>query len=83
MIILPEGTDVRTIKAEAICVERGITCSQLLGDKERFFRIVVQQCMTLPDVLLLTDPVLISDNFISPMVELIKNKGLIDVIAKH
>ena len=83
LIILPEGNDIRTIKAAAICVERGIARCQLLGDKKSILRIAEQQGINLPDSLLITDPVLIRDNYIKPLVELRKNKGLTEVVAKQ
>ena len=83
LIILPEGTDVRTIKAAAICCERNIARCQLIGDKEEIIRIAEQQGIVLPKNLLITDPNDIRDNYIGPLVDLRKNKGLTDVIAKE
>jgi phosphate acetyltransferase len=83
LIILPEGTDVRTIKAAAICAERGIARCQLLGDKESIIRIAEQQGINLPEGLLITDPELIRDNYIAPLMELRKHKGLTEVVAKQ
>lgn len=83
LIILPEGEDIRTIKAAAICVERKIARCQLLGNKENIFRIAEQQGIQLPSDLLITDPEDIRDNYISPLVELRKHKGLTSVIAKQ
>ncbi len=83
MIILPEGTDARTIKAAAICVERNIARCQLLGDKEEILRIAEQQGVNLPDGLLITDPKNIVDNYVSPMVKLREHKGLTDVVARQ
>jgi phosphate acetyltransferase len=83
MIVLPEGNDVRTIKAAAICVDRGIARCQLLGDKESILRIAEQQGIHLPSGLLITDPDDIRDKYIKPLVELRKNKGLTEVVAKQ
>jgi phosphate acetyltransferase len=83
LIVLPEGTDIRTIKAAAICVERGIARCQLLGDKESILLIAEQQGIQLPEGLLITDPNLIRDRFIAPLVELRKHKGLTEVVAKQ
>jgi phosphate acetyltransferase len=83
LIILPEGTDVRTIKAAAICVERNIARCQLLGDKETILTIAEQQGINLPSGLLITDPASIKDNYVVPLMELRKHKGLTDVIAKQ
>ncbi|MDO6446135.1 phosphate acetyltransferase [Colwellia sp. 1_MG-2023] len=83
LIILPEGTDVRTIKAAAICVERNIARCQLLGDKETILTIAEQQGINLPSGLLITDPASIKDNYIAPLMELRKHKGLTEVVAKQ
>jgi len=83
LIILPEGNDVRTIKAASICVERNIARCQLLGNKDEILRIADQQGIDLPSGLLITDPKNIRENYIRPMVELRKNKGLTEVIARE
>ncbi|MDX2367026.1 MAG: phosphate acetyltransferase [Colwellia sp.] len=83
LIVLPEGTDIRTIKAAAICCERNIARCQLIGNKEEILRIAEQQGIHLPNGLLITDPDLIRENYIKPLVELRKQKGLTDVIAKE
>jgi len=83
LIVLPEGTDIRTIKAAAICCERNIARCQLIGNKEEILRIAEQQGIQLPTSLLITDPDNIRDNYINPLVELRKNKGLTSVVAKE
>jgi len=83
LIVLPEGTDIRTIKAAAICCERNIARCQLIGNKEEILRIAEQQGIHLPNGLLITDPDLIRENYIKPLVELRKSKGLNDVIARE
>jgi phosphate acetyltransferase len=83
LIILPEGTDIRTIKAAAICVERNIARCQLLGNKETILTIAEQQGIHLPSGLLITDPSIIKDNYVAPLMELRKHKGLTDVVAKQ
>lgn len=81
LIILPEGTDIRTIKAAAICSERGIARCQLLGNVDQINTIAEQQGIHLPDNLLITDPELIRNNYIAPLVELRKSKGMTEVVA--
>jgi len=83
LIVLPEGTDIRTIKAAAICCERNIARCQLIGNKEEILQIAEHQGIHLPDNLLITDPDTIRANYIGPMVELRKGKGLTDVIARE
>ncbi|WP_057831778.1 phosphate acetyltransferase [Colwellia sp. TT2012] len=81
LIVLPEGNDIRTIKAAAICCERNIARCQLMGNKEEILQIAEHQGITLPDNLLITDPDTIRENYVGPLVELRKHKGLTDVIA--
>jgi phosphate acetyltransferase len=81
LIVLPEGTDIRTIKAAAICCERNIARCQLIGNREEILQIAEHQGINLPDNLIITDPDSIRDNYVRPMVELRRNKGLTDVIA--
>jgi len=83
LIVLPEGTDIRTIKAAAICCERNIARCQLIGNKEEILQIAEHQGINLPDTLLITDPDTIRQNYVGPLVELRKNKGLTDVIAQE
>jgi len=83
LIVLPEGEDARTIKAAAICVKRNIARCQLLGNKDVILRTAEQQGIELPDDLLITDPMNISDNYINPLIELRKHKGMTDVLAKQ
>jgi len=81
LIILPEGEDIRTIKAAAICVERKIARCQLLGDKENILLIAKQQGIELPAGLLITDPNKIRNDYVTPLVKLRAHKGLTEVIA--
>ncbi len=83
LIVLPEGNDVRTIKAAAICAERKIARCQLLGNKEEILRIAEQQGITLPAGVLITEPSHIIENYVNPMVELRKHKGLTEVVARQ
>ena len=80
---LPEGNDVRTIKAAAICASRKIARCQLLGNKEEILLIAEQQGITLPSGVLITEPESIIENYVGPMVELRKHKGLTEVVARE
>ena len=83
MVVLPEGNDIRTIKAAAICTERNIARCQLLGNKEDILRIAEQQGIDLPPALLITSPEDIRDNYVAPMVAFRKHKGLTEVVARE
>lgn len=83
LIVLPEGNDVRTIKAAAICAQRKIARCQLLGNKEEILLIAEQQGINLPPGVLITEPETILENYIGPMVELRKHKGLTEIVARQ
>ncbi|MDE3272738.1 phosphate acetyltransferase [Pseudoalteromonas sp. G4] len=82
-IVLPEGNEPRTIKAAAICGERNIARTVLLGDREEIERIAEQQGVQLNDNVEIQDPSVVRQNYIAPMVELRKHKGLTEVIAEE
>ncbi len=82
-IVLPEGDEPRTIKAAAICAERGIATPVLLGDKEAILRVAEQQGVRLPEGVEIISPESIRENYIPAMVELRKHKGMTDVIANE
>ena len=81
--MLPEGNEPRTIKAAAICGERGIAKTVLLGEREEIERIALQQGVELNENVIIKDPSEIQDSYVAPMVELRKNKGLTPVVAKE
>ena len=83
LIVLPEGTEPRTIKAATQCVERGIARCLLLGDKEYIKTIAKQQGFQVPDDLIITDPADIRDRYVDVLVEQRKHKGMTDLMAKQ
>ncbi|GHF93534.1 phosphate acetyltransferase [Thalassotalea marina] len=83
LIILPEGTDARTIKAAAICVERGIARCQILGEREAIETIAQQQGFELPDTLIITDPSAIREQYVDVLVEHRKHKGMTELMAQQ
>ncbi|MBO9491781.1 phosphate acetyltransferase [Endozoicomonas sp. G2_1] len=82
-IVLPEGNEPRTIKAAAICGERKIARTVLLGDKQEILRIAEHQGVELNDYVRIVEPESIIDQYVAPMVELRKHKGLTDVVAEE
>ncbi|WNC67144.1 phosphate acetyltransferase [Thalassotalea nanhaiensis] len=83
LIVLPEGNDIRTIKAAAICAERDIARCQLLGNKDEILLIAEQQGITLPAGVLITEPESIVENYVKPLMELRKHKGLTEIVARE
>lgn len=82
-IVLPEGDEPRTIKAAAICAERGIARCVLLGNPNEIARVAQSQGVTLGNGIDVVDPDAIRENYVPRLVELRKNKGMTDVIARE
>jgi phosphate acetyltransferase len=75
-IVLPEGSEPRTVRAAAICAERGIARCVLLGDAAEIRRVAEAQEIELPHGVEILDPASIRENYVAPLVEMRKHKGL-------
>jgi phosphate acetyltransferase len=75
-IVLPEGSEPRTIQAAALCQTRGIARCVLLAKPEQVQAVAQAQGIELPAGLEILDPDLIRERYVAPMVELRKGKGL-------
>lgn len=75
-IVLPEGSEPRTVQAAAICQARGIARCVLLAKPEDVHAVAKVQGIELPPGLEILDPDLIRERYVGPMVELRKGKGL-------
>ncbi|MCL1059877.1 phosphate acetyltransferase [Shewanella gelidimarina] len=82
-VVLPEGDEPRTIEAASICAERGIARCVLLGNREEIERIATQQGVTLGEGVEIIEPESARSRYVEPMVELRRNKGLTEVVAKE
>ncbi|HEY1477534.1 MAG TPA: phosphate acetyltransferase, partial [Chthoniobacterales bacterium] len=75
-IVLPEGAEPRTVKAAAICARRGIARCVLLADPSEVKEVARSQDVELPDDLEILDPTIIRPNYVKPLFEARKHKGL-------
>jgi phosphate acetyltransferase len=75
-IVLPEGNEPRTVRAAAICAERGIARCVLLGDPDEVRRVASAQDIELKANIEILDPRSIRANYVAPLMELRKHKGL-------
>ena len=75
-IVLPEGSELRTVKAAAICGHRGIARCVLLGKPSEVQAVAKGQDVELPDNVEILDPALIRANYVNPLYEARKHKGL-------
>jgi phosphate acetyltransferase len=75
-IVLPEGVEPRTVKAAAICARRGIARCVLLGNPVEVQAVARAQDIELPDNLEILNPTEVRPNYVNPLFELRKHKGL-------
>jgi phosphate acetyltransferase len=75
-IVLPEGNEPRTIKAAIECTRRKIARCVLLGDPKEVQQVALGLELNLPDDLEIIDPAAIRSNYVGPLVEMRKHKGV-------
>ena len=80
-IVLPEGSEPRTIRAAAICQERGIARCVLLARPDEVRAVAQAQGINLPAGLEILDPDSIRAQYVPAMVEMRKSKGLTPEMA--
>ncbi|KAA5933622.1 phosphate acetyltransferase [Pantoea sp. VH_4] len=82
-VVLPEGDEPRTVKAAAICAERGIATCVLLGNPEEIQRVAAAQGVELGKGVEIVDPEQVRENYVPRLVELRKSKGMTEVVAQE
>lgn len=82
-IVLPEGDEPRTVKAAAICAERGIAECILLANPEEVQRVAESQGVQLGTGITIIDPKQVRHQYVARLVELRKNKGMTEVVAEE
>lgn len=75
-IVLPEGNEPRTVRAAAICQEKGIANCVLIGDPREIRQLAEAEGIELPAGIEIVDPLEARSRYVLPMVDLRKNKGL-------
>ncbi|WP_242336417.1 MULTISPECIES: phosphate acetyltransferase [Anaeromyxobacter] len=80
-IVLPEGTEPRTIAAASIVQERGIARCVLLGAPDEVRDVARKHGVTLPASLEIVDPVKIAPRYVEPLVERRRSKGMTPEVA--
>ncbi|QEH17840.1 phosphate acetyltransferase [Histophilus somni] len=82
-IVLPEGDEPRTIKAAALCAERGIAECILLANPDDVKRVADAQGVVLGKGITIIDPVSVRENYVARLVELRKAKGMTETSARE
>lgn len=75
-IVLPEGAEPRTVHAAAICHEKGLARCVLLAPRPAVLAVAQEIGVTLPDSVEIIDPETLIKQYVEPMCELRKSKGL-------
>ncbi|WP_337059803.1 phosphate acetyltransferase [Kineococcus sp. G2] len=81
-IVLPEGTEPRTVQAAALCAQRGIARPVLLGAPAEVASVVAGLGLTLPDGVEVLDPADLVDRYVDVLVEARKHKGMRPDVAR-
>ena len=82
-IVLPEGAEVRTVMAAAICQERGIARCVLLGEPSEIQAVASRANVVLPDGVEIVRPGDVIERYVEPLCELRRAKGLTPVMARE
>lgn len=75
-IILPEGTEPRTVRAASICAQRGIARCVLLGDPDEVRRVARLLEVPLSEDIEILDPAAIRGRYLPRLLEMRRHKGL-------
>ncbi|MFI3256637.1 MAG: phosphate acetyltransferase, partial [Psittacicella sp.] len=82
-IVLPEGDEPRTVKAAILAAQRGIAKCVLLADKASVEAAAKAQNLELPESnLVIVNPSEVRENYVARLVELRKNKGMTEDMAR-
>ena len=81
-IVLPEGTEPRTIEAAAICHQKGIAHCILLGKPAEVFAVALNHGIDIPADVEIVDPDTVRSRYVDAMVALRQHKGLTPGLAE-
>ncbi len=82
-LVLPEGTEPRTIRAAIACATRGIARSILLGPPEEVASVVRSLGLQLPDGVCVTDPREIAERYVVPLAKIREHRGWTQDMARE
>jgi len=82
-IVLPEGTEPRTLQAAVTCAERGIARSVLLADPDEVAAQARSLGLRLPEGVTVTDPGIIAERYVVPLARLRRHRGWTEAVARE
>jgi phosphate acetyltransferase len=83
LVVLPEGTERRTIRAAVACAERGIARCLLLGSPEKVAVRAGRLGLRLPEGVTVLDPQAVAERYVAPLAELRRHKGWTEDVARE
>jgi len=82
-IVLPESSDVRILKAAAICARKKIANCILIGEADEIQQIAAKNAIKLEKITIIEPSEKLVNSYVEPMVNLRKHKGLTIELAKE
>jgi phosphate acetyltransferase len=82
-LVLPEGTESRTLQAAIACAERGIARSVLLGPPAEVTALALSLGLRLPDGVTVVDPREVAERYVAPLAELRRHRGWTEEMARE
>jgi len=83
LIVLPEGTEPRTLRAATECARRGIARFLLLGDPDEVAAQARRLGLRLPEGVSILDPRAVAERYVAPLAELRRSKGWTEEVARE
>ena len=83
LVVLPEGTERRTIRAAVACAERGIARCLLLGSPDKVAVRAGQLGLRLPEGVTVLDPQAVAERYVAPLAQLRRHKGWTEDVARE
>jgi phosphate acetyltransferase len=83
LVVLPEGTEPRTIRAAVACAERRIARCLLLGSPDKVAVRAGRLGLRLPEGVTVLDPQAVAERYVTPLVELRRHKGWTEDVARE
>jgi phosphate acetyltransferase len=82
-VVLPEGTEPRTLQAAVACAGRGIARSVLLGPPDQVTGLAHSLGLRLPDSVSVVDPRAVAERYVGPLAELRRHRGWTEEMARE
>jgi phosphate acetyltransferase len=83
LVVLPEGTEPRTLRAAVECADRGIARCLLLGAPDEVAMQARHVGLWLPEGVTILDPRTVAERYVAPLAGLRRHKGWTEEVARE